>query len=98
MSQDEPEWVSLVLEATTKPNQSLRFFIPFDQQRRRPVSAHDVRGTAGSFSVTTPWKEVGKTSRMFTQVSVKQIGGCCAFRFRFRAVWDGSENLVTRAD
>ena len=61
-------------------------------------SAHSVRGMDGSFSVTTTRKEVGKTSRMFTQVSVKQIGGCCAFRFRFRAVWDGSENLVTRAD
>ena len=42
-------------------------------------SAHDVRGMAGSFTVTTPRKEVGKTSRVFTQVSLKQIGGCCAF-------------------
>ena len=41
-------------------------------------SAHDVRGMAGSFTVTTPRKEVGKTSRVFTQVSVTRrtfLGG-----------------------
>ena len=33
-------------------------------------SAHSVRGMAGSFSVTMTRKEVGKTSRVFTQVLV----------------------------
>ena len=33
-------------------------------------SAHSVRGMDGSFSVTTTRKEVGKTSRVFTQVLV----------------------------
>ena len=57
-------------------------------------SAHDVRGTAGSFSVTTPRKEVGKTSRVFTQVSVKQIGGLSGWQQTVQIC--SSEKLATR--
>ena len=57
-------------------------------------SAHDVRGTAGSFSVTTPRKEVGKTSRVFTQVSVKQIGGLSGWQQTGQIC--SSEKLATR--